>query len=428
MSPEQALAIAKAAQAAAKAPPAADTASEQVSNTESEQVSDTASEQVSEQVSGEVSGADGAAASDTVEIPLQARRPLWEAGQDESTDGTRRPDGEVTADVRRPGGPFPRTGGPAAPAGRPFHMGSVAAPADRPSRKGPVDAASGRPSQKGPVAAPAGRSSQKGPVAPAVGTPSGAGRERRGALSAAVLRVGDIPIKAVYGIGALLVTVVVVVLIFMVFAEDRPGDPVRVDPAQAGGPAASGAPVKPTPTIAVPAVPAAKAMTVFPGTGTPVLSYVVDQTAGVSYAQYGAPWAKTAKAPFSAAQKVGPAKRPQALIASGPVPFAVPKAPVTYDGYRKLAAKAAKWTLRYQPAGSTLTWTVSQRARYNLGWVLGYKVGYVQGGKKHSSQAYVFVVSSPAKTKPAMLFASVTDARKALYHDLNMLFWTARAS
>ncbi|GAA3830035.1 hypothetical protein GCM10022226_58590 [Sphaerisporangium flaviroseum] len=301
-----------------------------------------------------------------------------------AADGTAPPeieDVEVTANVRRPAGPF-------------LHP-------DRPVARGDW--------------------SSRSPASPAPAPRSGRSRW----LASAVMRVGDIPIRAVYGIGAAIVTGIVVVLIFMLFGGDAPSEPVRVDPVQAGGPAATSAAPKPTP-IAVPPVPAARAMTVFPGTGTPIAAYTVDRTSGISYAQYGAPWVKTSRDPFAFAQKAGPSKQSQALIGSAPVPVAVRSTPATFADFRKLAAKAAKWTLRYQPAGAKFTWTVSQQARYNPGWLLGYKVSYVQGGKKHSSQAYVMVIST-ARKKPAMLFANVPDTRKALYRDLNMLFWTARA-
>jgi hypothetical protein len=312
------------------------------------------------------------------------------------------PDTSDTADVRRPAGPFLHPDRP------------VATSRSTPERPGP----------RTPPAAPPATVDRPGPRTP----PATLGRRRRPPrwLSIAILRAGDIPIRTVYGIGAAIVTAIVVVLIFMLFSGDKPGDPVRVSPAQGGGPAPSVRP-KPTPTpIAVPPVPETKLMTLFAGPGSPIAAYVADQTAGISYVQYGTPWAKTSRDPFSAAQKAGPSRQPQALIGSAPVPVAVGKAPATYADFRKLAGKAAKWTLRYQPAGSTFTWTVSQQARYNLGWVLGYKVSYVSGGKKHSSQAYVVVIST-AKKKPAMLFASVPDTRKPLFHDLNMLFWTVRA-
>ncbi|WP_248963541.1 hypothetical protein [Sphaerisporangium perillae] len=344
----------------------------------------------------------------------QAAKAAAEAASDTGT--AQSVDDEVTANVRRPAGPFLRpdrpVAGPAATASRAGGAGGGATQSPPGGRPGALGAP--------PPVGPSEFSVRPGPDA--------SRRDRKpGWLSAAILRVGDIPIRAVYGIGAAIATMIIVVLIFILFSGDKPGDPVRVDPARAGGAAPPGVRPKPTPTpIAVPPVPSAKAMTLFTGTGTPIASYVLDRTAGISYPQYGTPWAKTIKAPFSAAQKAGSARQSQALIASGPVPVAVAKQPTTYDGFRKLAAKAAKWSLRYQPAGSKFTWTVSQQPRYNLGWVLGYKVTYVQGGKRHSSQAYVIVVST-AKKKPAMLFATVPDTRQALYHDLNMLFWTARA-
>ncbi|MDH2427894.1 hypothetical protein [Sphaerisporangium sp. TRM90804] len=247
--------------------------------------------------------------------------------------------------------------------------------------------------------------------------------ERPSWLAGLVLRVGDVPIRVVYGIGATLATALVVVLIFALFSGDRP-EPVRVDQAQGGGSASGSGTPAPRP-IAVPPVPAAKAMTVFPAPGSPIVSYVTDTRAGISYARYGTPWSKASRAPFSAAQKAGPARR-QAFIASAPVPVSVAKTPATQADVRRLAARAARWTLRYQPAGSRFTWTASQPARYNLGWMVGYKVTYTQDGVRRASQAYVMVIATNGK-KPAMLFANVPDNRKGLYRDLNMLFWTARA-
>ncbi len=294
-------------------------------------------------------------------------------------------DGDATASVRKPAGPFLRPPGPAASSG-PY--------TPRPPGHLPATPMFDRP------------------------------RRRRAPLwlSRAMLVLGDIPIRVVYGVGAFVVTAVVVVLIFMLFSGDKPAEPVGAGPTRAAAPVRrpSSSPPAPAP-VAVPAIPAAKAMTTFTGSGSPIASYVVDRTAGISYAQYGAPWAKTSRDPFSAAQKAGPAR-----IGSGPVPVAVPEHPATYADYRALAAKVAKWSLRYQPAGSAFTWTVSQRARYNLGWLAGYKVSYLVDGKKRSSQVYVMVIGT-SKKAPAMLVASVPDTRKSLYRDLNMLYWTARA-
>lgn len=356
------------------------------------------------------------------------------AGADESgafgPDADDGDDPDATVNVRRPVGPFLRPD--RSVAGSPGTWSPTPGPAGL--RPPPGAPGGSNPGDHGP-AAPGVSGLPGGPGAPGTWSPSppassAAPRRNRQPrwLSAAILRVGDIPIRAVYGIGAAIVTGIIVVLIFMLFGGEKTGDPVRVD-AQAGGTAASSAaPTPAPPPIAVPPVPAARAMTVFDGPGTPIAAYVVDQKARLSYAQYGAPWAKTTRAPFSKAQKAGPGRQPQAFIGSGPVPVAVPASLATYADYRKLAAKAAKWSLRYQPTGSKFAWTVSQQARYNLGWLLGYKVTYVRDGRKHSSQAYVMVVSTSVAKKPAFLFANVPDTRKPLLRDLNMLFWTARAT
>jgi hypothetical protein len=123
------------------------------------------------------------------------------------------------------------------------------------------------------------------------------------------------------------------------------------------------------------------------------------------------------------AQKAGSARPPRALIGSGPLPGAAPGTLTTYADYRKVAAKAVRWSLRYQPTEGRLTWTASQPLRRGMGWLLGYKFSYLVGGKKHSSQAIVAVVGS-GKKKPAMLFATVPDDREELFRDLNMLSWT----
>ncbi len=358
--------------------------------------------------------------------------PDWFPAEGWATNGSADvEDGDTTANYRRPTGPFLRPDRPVAGPSRASVGSDAAARAAGPAgslRSSRSPTSTPHTSGTNGFARPARSTDSEADSAGLDAAPSAPAREggRPRWLSSAVLRVGDIPIRAVYGIGATIVTAIIVILIFVLFGGDKPGDAVQVNPAQGGGPAASS--VKPTPTptpIVVPPVPDAKVMTVFPGANSPILSYVVDRTTGISYSQYGAPWAKTTRAPFSFAQKAGPARQ-QALIGSAPVPVAVAKTPTTSAQFRTLAAKAAKWTLRYQPAGAKFTWTVSQAARYNLGWLVGYKVTYVQGGKKHTSQAYVMVIST-AKKKPGMLFANIPDTHKTLYRDLNMLFWTARS-
>jgi hypothetical protein len=352
-------------------------------------------------------------------------------------------DSDTTANVRRPAGSFPRP--PGAPERTSVSQVSVppaaSVPPDGPTvpggflRRRPYASAGGDGAvHQAPVREEVPRAREAGPV-PEWPEPVGeappvrpvAPRRHDGPLAAAILRAGDVPIKVVYGIGAALATALIVILIFVLFSGDRPDDPVRVGPVRGGGgePGAT-TPAKPTPTpIAVPPVPDARPMTVFDGPGSPIASYVQDQKAGLSYPQYAGPWAKTTRAPFSAAQRAGSSAKPQTLIVSAPLPGNLGKAPVVYSDFRALAGRAAKWTLRHQPADARFSWTVSQRTRYGVGWMLGYKLTYRLDGKKHTSQSYVMVVAT-GREKPAMLFATVPDTRAALYRDLNMLFWTAR--
>ncbi|WP_203981990.1 hypothetical protein [Sphaerisporangium rufum] len=340
-------------------------------------------------------------------------------------------DDATTAHLRMPAGPFLRPGrrGPAAEPDlgpeRPPAGPAAAAAAEAPGAPDAGERAGSPAGRPAAAAAEEWEPLEERPV-PSAPPPVRARRSRLPRpLEAALLRIGDIPIRTVYATGAALATVVIVVLIFTLFSGDRPAVEPDAAPSQAGGGAAPSTTAPPP--IAVPKVPAARAMTVFTGTGTPVLSYVVDRKAGVSYAGFGAPWKKASLgAPFTAGQKAGAATPPRAMIGSAPVPVTVGTAPVTDAQYRALAGRVVKWTLRYQPPGAKFSWTVSQRARYGPGWMLGYKVTYPVDGKKRTSQAYVMVIGT-AKKKPAMIFANVPDTRKALDHDLNMLYWTARA-
>ncbi|MBB4705808.1 hypothetical protein [Sphaerisporangium siamense] len=386
-------------------------------------------------------GGNGAKGAGTAEDAARATgKDVPDDGRDRTGDRAGDQAGEQaddTVDVRRGRGSFPHPYERVAPYEPPAHESGAHEPAAGapPDESGipttprlrvpgrPVVVA--RPEDEPPVAEPAGFpywAGEEPPSRPAGPRPVRVGPVRRW-TRAVLLRVGDIPLRVVYGIGAALVTAVVVVLVFVLFSGDRPAQ-VPVGPAGGGGPAPSKAsPPAPKP-IVVPPVPAAKPMTVFPAPGSSVASYVLDKKARLSYPRYTAPWAKASQDGFAAAQRTGSSGR-QALIGSAPLPVAVPKRPATYEEYRALAGKAVKWSLRHQPAGSKFAWTASRRTPYGLGWMLGYKVTYVVQGKKHSSQAQVIVLANGGK-KPGMLFATVPDTRKALYYDLNMLFWTVR--
>lgn len=246
---------------------------------------------------------------------------------------------------------------------------------------------------------------------------------KRKPFDGVILRIGDIPLRAVYTVAALIATIAAVVLVFTVFAEDQPQDTVNVNGAQTsapGAPARGSASPDPVAALKLPAVPSAKPLPTLTGTQAVVIGLVVDDKSGFTYARLGEPWATATVKPFSTAQQVGKARSPRTLIASAPLPGAVPADLDSDAEYRALTAKAARWTLRQQPAPTRLVWTASQPLPGGKGWVLGYRVSYQVQGKTHTSQAIV-VVADTGKKKPGLLFATVPDTRKDQYRDLATL-------
>ncbi len=239
-----------------------------------------------------------------------------------------------------------------------------------------------------------------------------------------ILRIGDIPLRAVYTVAALIATIAAVVLVFTVFAEEGPPDTVnanRAQPTGTGGTAApSSANPDPAAVVRLPPVPRAQSLPTMSGTAATVIGLVVDDKSGFTYARFGDPWTKTTLAPFAVAQRAGTARTARTLIASGPLPGTVPAKLDTDAEYRELATKAARWTLRFQPAPTKVTWTASQPLSGGKGWVLGYRVSYQAQGKTRTSQAVV-VVADTGKKKPGILFATVASTRKSQYRDLNTL-------
>ncbi|GAA0981899.1 hypothetical protein GCM10009555_050830 [Acrocarpospora macrocephala] len=235
---------------------------------------------------------------------------------------------------------------------------------------------------------------------------------------------GDIPMRIVYVVCAVSIGLAVVVFVHALGADDQPPGTVEVQRAAQATPSApASATISPSPSatpITLPRVPASRSMTVFPGSGTTIASLITDEKSGISYAKFGAPWRSVKPDPFQFRQKSG-----DAIIASGPLPGADPGPLRDQADYRKVATRAARWTLRYQPEGSTLRWTASQPVRYGNGWLLGYRVTYQVEGEKRTSEAIVALVETGGN-KPAMLFASVPGTKPELHHDLNMLVWTLR--
>lgn len=243
-------------------------------------------------------------------------------------------------------------------------------------------------------------------------------------------RIGDIPIRVVYLLGAILATILAVLLVFVIFPGDVPSQPesepvVPVQPV----PSAASASVPPSGGAAVAAVPAAPAKQAFaklPGKASAVSGTITDSASGISYPRLGAPWSARSFPPFSVAQRVGKVAVPQTVIASAMLPGATEGKPSKDADYRELAVQAARWTLRTQyPKGATLAWTGSQKTPAGKGWTLGFEVTYTQAGKQREGRALVSVLEV-GKTKPAMLMASIPDTGKAYWADLNTLVTKVR--
>jgi hypothetical protein len=245
----------------------------------------------------------------------------------------------------------------------------------------------------------------------------------RGAPGGLMARIGDIPIRVVYSLGAALLTAVAIILIFTLFSGDEPAS--QAGP-QVERPAAAPKPI--VPPIKLPSLPKVTALTVLPGTPSPVLGAVTDTKAAITYSKLGSPWSIKAIPSFSVGQRVSTARLPRTMIASGLLPGATPVAALKTDAdYRKAALTAVGWTIRnHHPAGSKVAWTASQKPATGKGWVLGYRVTYEVKGKKHTSQAALALLDI-GRRKPAMLFVTVPDTRKQLWADIAPLMASVRA-
>ncbi|WP_157250376.1 hypothetical protein [Nonomuraea typhae] len=225
--------------------------------------------------------------------------------------------------------------------------------------------------------------------------------------------ISEIPFRVVYMVGAIIATILAVVLIFVFFGGDTPDRaPKRASatPALAGG--------GPGAEVTLPPVPATKVFPAYAGKAAVVIGLVADTETGIVYPRLGVPWRAKSYAPFTVAQRIGKVARPYTMIVSAKYPITVPKAkPAEETGYRELAVRAARWSLRSQfPAGATLTWTGSQPLATGTGWLLGYRVTH----GSTFSEALVAVVEV-GKRKPAMLLATVPNTRKAQWRDLATL-------
>lgn len=236
-------------------------------------------------------------------------------------------------------------------------------------------------------------------------------------------RIGDVPIKVVYLIGAIIATVLAVMLVFVIFSGDVPKDAQRAPRQVAPISPVPGASVSPKPSATpVPAAPKSLAYPQQSGAATVTIGTISDLATGISYPRLGLPWTAKSFAPFAIAQRVGKVAVPHTVIASAMLPGTTPKTkPAKTTDYRELAVRAVNWSLRTQyPAGATVTWTGSQKVPVGKGWMLGYKVTYTVSGKQKTSQAIVSI-HEVGKTKPAMLLASIPQSGKSHYRDLNTI-------
>lgn len=247
------------------------------------------------------------------------------------------------------------------------------------------------------------------------------GAKKSGGL---LMRIGDIPIRVAYSLGAAALTGVIVVLIFVLFSGDEPGDPAGVG----RGVLPTAKPSPTVPPITLPALPGATALRILPGTPSVVLGAVTDTRSALTYVSLGTPWVTKAVPSFSVGQQVGAARLPRTVIASGPLPGATPAKALKSDAdYRRAALNAVRWTIRnHHPAGGKVAWTASQRPAGGKGWMLGYRVTYEVKGKKHTSQAALAVIDV-GRRKPSVLFVTVPDTRKRLWADIAPLMASVRA-
>ncbi|RCG25014.1 hypothetical protein DQ384_32185 [Sphaerisporangium album] len=173
----------------------------------------------------------------------------------------------------------------------------------------------------------------------------------------------------------------------------------------------------------LPALPSNRKLANFPGRGAPAKGRVKDKRSGITFARFTKEWKLARSSPFATRRTLPPAKGAghRALLASCPVPIAI------QDTLKDTAFLAARWTLNYHPAGSTISWTASQpiKAGKRDGWLLGYRVQYKLDGEKHVSTAAVALVDVPG-SKPALVFVTIPDAQKKRWADINTVVSSLR--
>src|SRR4051794_23009124 len=184
---------------------------------------------------------------------------------------------------------------------RPNHTGSFLSPVSEPASPAwsPQDADPPFWSPRGATESSVGDGNAKK-------TDSSGGRGVSGRLMA---RIGDIPIRMAYSLGAALLTALAVILIFTLFSGDEPANqPAPQAERQAAAPKPTVAPIK------LPSLPKVTALTAMPGTPSPILGAVTDTKSAITYSMLGSPWAAKAVPLFSVGQRVSTTRLPRTMI------------------------------------------------------------------------------------------------------------------
>ncbi|MCW2878435.1 MAG: hypothetical protein JWQ95_2535 [Sphaerisporangium sp.] len=202
-------------------------------------------------------------------------------------------------------------------------------------------------------------------------------------------------------------------------------------PVPASSPAAEPAPTQGRSALVaaqadsrVPKLPSDRELARFRGHAAATKGRVKDKRSGVTFVRFVKGWKLARSSPFATRRTLPGAKGAdhRGMLASCPVPIAV------QEKLKDTAFLAARWTLNYHPEGSKITWTASQpiKAGKREGWLLGYRVNYEVGGKKHLSNAAVALVDVPS-AKPALVFITIPDAQKKRWTDINTVMSSLRA-
>ncbi|GII27723.1 hypothetical protein [Planotetraspora mira] len=252
--------------------------------------------------------------------------------------------------------------------------------------------------------------------------------------------LGDLPMRVIYRIiaGAAAVVGVGTVATIVVLGKtgSEPPHAAAAKPAHSplmatATPTLSPSPTPtPTPTPTIPAVLAAafadsrlqelpdteKKLGRLPGKPAPRHGVLKDRRSGVSVPKFTKVWRPVKTKAFGSRQDLPQVKGSpvRGMVISCPLPVAA------QDDMRDTALLAARWTLKYQPKGTTLTWTAMDDLTIGKrdAVVLGFNAHYKVKGKKRTSSAAVVVIDVPNK-KPALVYAVIPDTQKKAWRDIN---------